>query len=177
MQNNKRTLMLAYIAGIGLLLLDGVTKWIANRYLPFQDSVLTGLPFLSLYRTYNTGYHFLFGNIANQQVWAISGIILVVFLVISLSRSLLKETDSGFNNMVTTIIIALMVGSAGNVIEVLATHKATDFFVFHPFPWPSNICDQYINAIIYVMLPITIIKAVIDWSKKRKRAINDPAQL
>ena len=166
----RQPLFVAYLIGAILLGIDFLTKGIANHFLPFQESVGTSLPFLSWFLTYNTGYHFIFGKIHNQQVWAICGIILVVALIFSLSRNLIKEKSSRSNIVILTAIIGFMIGAAGNVIEVLVRGRATDFFVFHPFPWPSNLCDQYINAIIYIMLPVTIIKSFIDWRKSKKNA-------
>ncbi|MCK9484414.1 MAG: signal peptidase II [Candidatus Marinimicrobia bacterium] len=164
----RQPLFIAYLIGAILLGIDFLTKGIANLNLPFQESVDTSLPFLSWFLTHNTGYHFIFGSISNQRIWAWLGIVLVVILGISLSRNLLKEKSSRFNRIILTAILSLIIGAAGNVIEVLIKGRATDFFVFHPFPWPSNLCDQYINAIIYIMLPITIIKSIIDWRQSKK---------
>ncbi|HPY00783.1 MAG TPA: signal peptidase II [Candidatus Marinimicrobia bacterium] len=165
----RKSLFIAYLIGFILLGIDFLTKSIANLRLPFQERVDTALPFLSWFLTYNTGYHFIFGNISNQKIWAIFGIALVAVLGFSLSRSLIKEKESKANAIILTIILSLIIGSAGNVLEVLIKGHATDFFLFHPFPWPSNLCDQYINAIIYIMLPITIIKSILDWRQSKKK--------
>jgi lipoprotein signal peptidase len=64
----------------------------------------------------------------------------------------------------------------GNVLEILFRGYATDFFIFRPFPWPSNICDQYINAILYIILPVIIIKSIIDHRReKRESKQNKPS--
>jgi len=172
----RQPLFIGYLIGAGLLGFDFLTKGIATLRLPFQESVDTALPFLSWFLTYNTGYHFIFGQITNQKIWAILGLGLVAILGISLSRNLVKEKSSRFNVIILTIILSLIIGTAGNVLEVLIRGRATDFFVFHPFPWPSNLCDQYINAIIYIMLPITIIKSVVDWRRSKKKAIQNTTQ-
>jgi len=99
-----------------------------------------------------------------------------VVLGFSLSRSLIKDKSSRFNTVVLSIILSLMIGASGNVLEVLIKGRATDFFVFHPFPWPSNLCDQYINAIIYFMLPITIIKSFLDWRQSKKNKPQPPME-
>jgi lipoprotein signal peptidase len=176
MKFHRQPLFIAYLFGLILLGIDFLTKSLANLYLPFQESVNTVLPFLSWFRTYNTGYHFIFGNIHNQQIWAITGLVLVVVLGFSLSRSLIKDKSSRFNTVVLSIILSLMIGASGNVLEVLIKGRATDFFVFHPFPWPSNLCDQYINAIIYLMLPITIIKSFLDWRQSKKNKPQPPME-
>ncbi len=172
----RHPLFISYLVGLILLGIDLLTKTIANLNLPFQKSVQTALPFLSWFRTHNTGYHFIFGDISNQQLWAITGVILVVALSFSISRSLIREKDSRSNTIILSIILSLMIGALGNVLEVLIKGRATDFFVFEPFPWPSNLCDQYINAIIYIMLPITLIKSIIDWRKSKKNLTQSPTE-
>ncbi|PIS27152.1 MAG: hypothetical protein COT43_11955 [Candidatus Marinimicrobia bacterium CG08_land_8_20_14_0_20_45_22] len=162
---NKLAYLYPVFGGIGLLLIDIFVKSVANRLLPFQTRVETWIPFLHFFRTYNTGYHFIFGEIGNQQIWAYSGIILVIFLIFTLYRSLIKETYDRSGFVIFSIILSLTIGATGNVLEILFFHHATDFFIVSPFPWPSNICDQYINSIIFIMLPIFFIKSFRD--KKR----------
>lgn len=168
MKSTTKQLGWAYGIGILLLSIDFLTKGLANRLLPFQESVATRLPFLFFYRTHNVGYHWIFGSIDHHQLWAVAGIGIVVLIAFSITRSILRNQESGFNLKSMLIILSLIVGSAGNVLEVLLTGKATDFFIFRPFPWPSNICDQYINAVIYIMLPITLVKAFIDWRREKR---------
>jgi lipoprotein signal peptidase len=164
----KSKLSLPYISGIILLFIDLGIKAIANKHLPLQEPVKTFLPFLKLYRTHNVGYHFIFGEIKNHTHWALFGIVVVIFLIYSLSKTLIKEAKSKTDRIIYSIIIALMIGSTGNVLEILLLGRATDYFIFNPFPWPSNIADQYINAIIYIMLPIIIIKSIVNWRKEKK---------
>ena len=168
MNIKKSPLFYPYLVGVVLLAIDFVTKAVANLYLPLREGVKTFLPFLSLYCTHNTGYHYIFGNIGNHKLWAILGIVLVSFLIYSISHSLVKEPKSKADRKILSVLISLMIGATGNVLEVLFLKRATDFFIFHPFPWPSNISDQYINAILYIMLPIIIIKSIVDWKRHKK---------
>ena len=161
--------LIIYIAGALLLAIDFAVKAIANKMLPYQESVATALPFLQWYRTHNTGYHFILGKIGNHQLWAIIGLFFVILLIGLLSRSFLRDRLSHSDRMIYMILIPLMIGASGNVLEVLIIGHATDYFVFRPLPWPSNISDQYINAIIYIMMPIMIIKSVLD-NRRQKRA-------
>ena len=168
MKIKKYPLLLPYLCGTALLAIDLLSKTCANRALPFQKPVDTFLPFLILYRTHNVGYHWIFGKIGNHTLWSAAGLVLVVFLIFSMSRMLLKEIEIPFNRKFYSILISLMIGAMGNVFEILFLGRATDFFLVHPFPWPSNIADQYINAILYIMLPIILIKSIIDWKRQRK---------
>ena len=163
-------MFIPYLGGIILLIIDGVTKVLANSLLPFKSTVETFLPFLDWYRTHNTGFHWIIGKINNHILWASTGLIVVLFLLFMISRSLLKERDIRFNRIFYSIIICLIIGAMGNVLEIIVFGRATDFFVFHPFPWPSNISDQYINAIIYIMMPVIVVKSIMEWIHSKKTA-------
>jgi lipoprotein signal peptidase len=160
-------LIYGYGGGVILLIIDFLTKYLANSQLIFEKPVKTIFPFLFFYLTHNIGYHFLFGVIRNQLLWALVGLIFVILLLFSLSRSLLKETLNKGNRIIYTIVLSLTIGTLGNILEILFRGHATDFFIFRPFPWPSNICDQYINGILYIMLPIMIVKSLIDHHKEK----------
>ena len=167
-QGRKRLLIISGIGGILLLVIDLVIKFIINHTLPYQEQIGTFLPFLKFFRTHNTGYHFIFGVIENHKLWAGFGVVMVAILIFSLSYSILKENHPPFYRNIYAIIMALTIGASANVWEILFSGRATDFFVLDPFPWPSNICDQYINAIIYLMLPAILIKSFIDWREHKK---------
>ncbi len=173
MEKRKSMLSYAFSGGIILLGIDFLSKYIANSRLPFEKTVSTIFSFLFFYRTYNTGYHFLFGPIKNHFIWALTGLIFVSILIFSLSKSILKENLNRGNRIIYSVILALTIGAMGNVLEILFWGRATDFFIFRPFPWPSNICDQYINGIIYIVLPIIIIKSIIDHRREKTRQFQD----
>ncbi len=97
---------------------------------------------------------------------------MLTILIFSLTKSVIAEKDK-FYKKLYSIILALTLGAGGNVIEILFTKKATDFFLFSPFPWPSNICDQYINTIIYVIMPIMLIKLFLDKKNKKNEIIEE----
>jgi len=171
MKDLKLRVLMACLAGFMLLGIDFLIKALANRGLTLQSPRPTFLPFLELYLTHNRGYHFLFGEISNHRIWAISGIILVTLLVVLLIRSLYRERASRGETHLYLVMIALMIGAAGNVLEVFFMGHATDYFIFHPFPWPSNIADQYINSIIYIILPVAII---VGWLERRRQRLSAP---
>jgi lipoprotein signal peptidase len=173
---NRRLTHLIYAIGGGFILLaiDFITKLLANAQLPFEKVTSTFLPFLMLYRTHNTGYHFIFGIIDNHFVWALTGLVFVIIIIVSLARSLIKDELDRGQRIIYMVILSLTIGAMGNVIEILAAGHATDFFIFKPFPWPSNLCDQYINGILYIILPIMIIKSIID-HRRQKAAQNPPS--
>lgn len=168
---NKKYLTTAYLAGALLLVIDFVVKYVANQQLPFQQRIDTGIKWLSFYLTHNTGYHYIFGEIENHTLWSLFGLAMLIVLLVSLTRSLLHE-KAPFYKRIYAVILTLTVGAGGNVLEILYTGKATDFFVLEPFPWPSNICDQYINAIIYIVMPVMIIHLILNRKKNKQMEEN-----
>lgn len=169
---NKKYLIVSYSVGFVLLMIDFITKYFANSILIFQERTDSFFKGLSFFLTHNTGYHYIFGEIKNHQLWSIFGLVMLAILLFSLTSSMIKEKDLFFKKLYA-VILMLTVGAGGNVIEILFTHKATDFFVLKPFPWPSNICDQYINAIIYIIMPIMLIRLFLDKLKKKKEILKE----
>jgi len=147
--------------GLGLLLLavDFTTKAIASAQLPLERMVSTVLPFLSWRLTYNTGSHYLFGSVGDLIPYRlIMGVAAaaVVVLVTFFGRDL-RELESSPMRTVQWLMIATLIGSLGNALEVVVSGRATDFFMIHPFPWPANLCDQFVNVTVFVLLPLSLI--------------------
>ncbi len=167
-KSKLKTVLVPIATGLLLLSLDFVIKNLANGSLPYQQRVETPLPFLFLFLTHNTGYHYLFGEINHHTLWALFGVAVVLFLIVSLSSSLLKESHSKFYRRIYAFILTLMIGASANVWEILFYGYATDYFIFTPLPWPSNLCDQYINAILWIIMPILLVKSLVDWWQHRR---------
>src|SRR6056297_2493868 len=155
MNRKKKYFLIAVIIGLILLFIDLQVKSICNNNLPLHERIDTAIPGLDLYLTHNTGYHYIFGKIDNHKLWSLFGLLMGGILITSFTYSLFKEEEQ-FYVKIYAIVLALTIGAMGNVLEILFTSKATDYFILHPFPWPTNICDQYINAIIYIIIPIVV---------------------
>ncbi len=155
------------LTGAGLFAFDWLTKWWANSHLPFQEPVHTWTSLWTWYRTYNKGYHYLFGEIQHFRLTQTLGLIAVIVLIYMMidRRAELKKGDPSLH--IFGAYIALLIGAIGNPMETLVFGRVTDFFVFTPLPWPSNLADQYINLAIYVLLPIWLIIAFRDWRAKK----------
>ena len=166
-KTNKKYLFTSFSSGLVLLIIDFITKYYANSILIFHQRTDTFIKWLTFFLTHNTGYHYIFGEIKNHKLWSLFGLFMLLILLIFLSNSLLKEKNV-FHKRLYAVILMLTIGAGGNVLEILFTKKATDFFILEPFPWPSNICDQYINAIIYIVMPIMIIRLIFEKKMKKK---------
>jgi lipoprotein signal peptidase len=145
--------------GLLLLLVDFTSKIAANALLPLDRLVRTPVPFFSWRLTYNTGSHYLFGAVGDyipyRLLMAVAGLA-VIALVFYLARDARAMEPSKLRT-VQLLMIGGLIGSLGNALEVIAIGRATDFFMIHPFPWPANLCDQYVNATVFVLLPLSLL--------------------
>jgi lipoprotein signal peptidase len=145
--------------GLVLLLIDFTSKIVANAVLPPDKLVGTPVPFFSWRLTYNTGSHYLLGSVGDlipyRVMMAIAGVA-VLALIFFLAREVRGLAPSRLRT-VQLFMIAGLIGSLGNALEVIAIGRATDFFMIHPFPWPANLCDQFVNGTVFVLLPLSLI--------------------
>lgn len=155
--------------GVGLFALDWGTKWLANSNLPFEQQTKSVLPYITWYRTFNTGYHYLFGELSNFRLIQVVGLIAVLILVYMMISRRTELHPGDPSRTVFGAYIALLIGATGNPFETLIFGRVTDFFVFKPLPWPSNLADQYINLAIYVLLPIWLYLSFREWRDKKHR--------
>jgi len=145
--------------GLFLLLVDFTSKIVANAVLPLDRLVGTPVPFFSWRLTYNTGSHYLLGPVGDfipyRVMMGIAGVAVLV-LIFFLAREVRGLAPSRLRS-VQLLMIAGLIGSLGNALEVIAIGRATDFFMIHPFPWPANLCDQFVNVTVFVLLPLSLI--------------------
>lgn len=154
--------------GLVLLGIDALTKWIANVALPFEQPVETVLPFWKWYRTFNEGYHYIFGEMAHFRVTQTLGLIAVLVLIGIMTKQRTELQKGDPNRRLFGAYITLLIGATGNPWETLFFGRVTDFFVFTPLPWPSNMADQYINLAIYIFLPIWLFISFREWREEKK---------
>jgi len=137
----------AFGLGAILIVVDLGTKKLATAHLPYGETVQTAVPFLSWKLTSNTGGHYLFGQIGEwvpQRVYmAVAGAVVMLFVVF-LARNARRLHVSPLRAVHMGLIAGLL-GSYGNSLEAVLTGKVTDFFVVRPFPWPSNLSDQFLT--------------------------------
>jgi len=122
--------------------LDQWIKWLVESYLPMQEAVEL-LPFLALYRTYNTGVAFsMFSFIGDK------GLILVSLAVIAFVLYLAARTGAG--HLLARIGFALIIGGAvGNIIDRSVFGHVIDYMLFHTPVWSFavfNLADAFITV-------------------------------
>jgi lipoprotein signal peptidase len=143
---------------IYMVSITGVTG-VRNTFSAGLDQVVaTPLPFLVWRLTYNTGSHYLFGSVGQwvpyRMVMGIAAVA-VVALVTMMAWDVHRASRSRLRTA-QWWLVAVLIGALGNALEVLTRGRATDYFMLRPFPWPANLCDQYVNAAMFVLLPLTL---------------------
>lgn len=124
------------------ILVDQASKYWVETSLPLHQSVPL-LPFLDLYRTYNTGI--AFSMLSSMSDWLLSVLTLVVVaFVVWLWSHTSRERK------LTQIGFALIVGGAlGNLIDRTMLGHVIDFVLVHHGNWSFavfNLADTFISV-------------------------------
>lgn len=122
--------------------LDQWIKQLVEATLPMHEPIEV-LPFLALYRTYNTGVAFsMFSWIGD------TGLILVSLGVIAFVLYLASRTSSA--HLLARIGFALIIGGAiGNIIDRSVFGHVIDYILFHTPVWSFavfNLADAFITV-------------------------------
>ena len=137
----KAFLSFGTLALIAALLDQGVKQW-AEAALPFHELVPL-LPFLGLYRTYNTGV--AFSLFSGSGAW---GLLVMTVLVIGFVLFLALRTEG--HQRLARAGFALVVGGAlGNLVDRSVHGHVIDYVLFHTPVWSFavfNLADAFITV-------------------------------
>lgn len=141
--------------------LDQWIKYLVETRLEFQQQVDV-LPFLALFRTYNTGVAFsMFSFIGD------TGLVLLALAVISFVLYLAVRTSA--SQWIARLGFALIVGGAvGNIIDRVAYGHVVDYILFHTPSWSFAVFNLA-DAFITVGAGLVILEEIISWWTERKR--------
>lgn len=122
--------------------LDQWIKQLVEANLPMHEPVEM-LPFLALYRTYNTGVAFsMFSWIGDTGLIVISACVIAVVLWLA--------ARSGPGHRLAHLGFALIIGGAlGNVIDRVLLGHVIDYILFHTPVWSFavfNLADAFITV-------------------------------
>jgi len=137
-----RTLLPYAVVTAAAVAADQWIKYLVETRLPLQEAIEM-LPFLALYRTYNTGVAFsMFSSIGDIGLLAIAiGVILFVLYLAS---------RTGPGNGIARLGFALIVGGAlGNIIDRATYGHVVDYILFHTPVWSFavfNLADAFITV-------------------------------
>ena len=161
--------------GIGLFALDWAAKFTAERTLVLgADPIPAPIPLISWYLSYNRGYHYIFGQMGPYRWIAGASLVLAAGMVVYLIHWAGQIDRTSPVRKLVLAMATLLVGALSNPAEILLRGHATDFFRVAGFPWTANLCDQYVNLIVYVLTPILLFMLLKGWDKPRPSSEANP---
>jgi len=131
----------ALLTIVAIALDQWIKQWVETG-LPFQEKIDL-LPFLALFRTYNTGIAFsMFSSLSDTGLIAVAAVVVAFVLYLAL------KTPP--NQVLARIGFALIVGGAlGNVIDRTVYGHVIDYILFHTPVWSFaifNLADVFISV-------------------------------
>ncbi|MDQ6434652.1 signal peptidase II [Mesorhizobium sp. LHD-90] len=154
----------AALAAAGVAL-DQWIKWLVETRLTMHEPVEL-LPFLALYRTYNTGVAFsMFSWVGDK------GLIVVSLAVIAFVLYLAAKSDP--RQMLARIGFALVIsGALGNLIDRAIYGHVIDYILFHTPVWSFAVFNLA-DAFITVGAAAIVLQEFLGWLNARKTASSD----
>ena len=153
--------LLAYLAVTVLAVAaDQWVKHLVETHLPMQEKIDV-LPFLALFRTYNTGVAFsMFASIGDLGLIAISTAVILFVLYLA------ARTSS--DQIIARTGFALIIGGAiGNIIDRALLGHVIDYVLFHTPVWSFAVFNLA-DALITVGAVLVIIEELLVWRKARR---------
>lgn len=140
--------------------LDQWVKYLVETGLDFQEKVDL-VPFLALYRTYNTGIAFsMFSSFGD------TGLVVIAAFVVAFVLYLAARTPPG--HVLTRIGFALIVGGAlGNLFDRVTYGHVIDYILFHTPIWSFAIFNLA-DAFIAVGAVVVVLDELIGWRREAK---------
>lgn len=139
---------------------DQWIKYLVETGLPFQEKIDL-LPFLGLFRTYNTGIAF-----SMLSSFGDTGLIMVSLLVSAFVIFLATRTEPG--QVLARTGFALIVGGAlGNLIDRSVYGHVIDYILFHTPSWSFavfNLADAFIS----VGAVLVILDEFVGWRRQTR---------
>ncbi|RWA71362.1 signal peptidase II [Mesorhizobium sp.] len=145
---------------VAAIALDQWIKQLVESGLAFQEK-LDILPFLALFRTYNTGIAFsMFSSFGD------TGLVVIAALVVAFVLYLAVRTPAG--HVIARIGFTLIVGGAlGNLIDRAIYGHVIDYILFHTPIWSFavfNLADAFIS----VGAALVVFDELIGWRRETK---------
>ncbi len=140
--------------------IDQIVKYLVETRLEMHVEVAL-LPFLSLYRTYNTGVAFsMFTWVGDVGLIALSVCVIAFMLYLALR--------TGPGHLFARFGFALIVGGAlGNLIDRAVYGHVVDYILFHTQTWSFavfNLADAFIS----VGAALVVLEEIITWRREKR---------
>jgi signal peptidase II len=156
--------LLAYLAVTVLAVVaDQWVKRLVETHLPMQEKIDV-LPFLALFRTYNTGVAFsMFASIGDVGLIVISAAVILFVLYLAARTSA--------NQIIARTGFALIIGGAiGNIIDRALLGHVIDYVLFHTPVWSFAVFNLA-DALITIGAVLVIIQELLVWRKARRAGV------
>lgn len=159
------TYLLLIAAAVGL---DQWIKFLVETQLVMHEKVDV-VPFLALYRTFNTGVAFsMFSSVGDK------GLIIVSVLVIAFVLYL--ATQTGPRQILSRIGFSLVIGGAlGNLIDRATYGHVVDYILFHTPSWSFavfNLADVFIS----IGAALVVLDELLGWLRERAAKKQSPTE-
>ena len=157
-----RTLLSYAALSVLAVAADQWVKQLVEARLPMQEKIDV-LPFLALFRTYNTGVAFsMFASIGDLGLIAISAAVILFVLYLAV------RTAPG--QVIARTGFALIIGGAiGNIVDRLLFGHVIDYVLFHTPVWSFAVFNLA-DALITVGAGLVILEELLVWRKERRGA-------
>ncbi|MEO9339417.1 signal peptidase II [Mesorhizobium sp. SB112] len=152
-------------AAVGL---DQWIKFLVETHLVMHEKVDV-VPFLALYRTFNTGVAFsMFSSVGDK------GLVIVSVLVIAFVLYLASQTAP--RQILSRIGFSLVIGGAlGNLIDRSTYGHVVDYILFHTSTWSFavfNLADVFIS----IGAGLVVLDELLGWLRERAAKKQSPTE-
>jgi signal peptidase II len=156
--------LLAYGSlGVAVVVLDQIIKRLVETGMAMNEQILL-LPFLSLYRTHNTGISFsMLSGGGWNLIWVVIAVLLFIMWLAWKSEQRQVIARMGF-----ALIIA---GALGNLVDRVLYGHVVDYVLFHTPNWSFAVFNLA-DAAITVGACLVILQEIVDW----RRGAHQPGQ-
>ncbi|TRC92889.1 signal peptidase II [Mesorhizobium sp. WSM4303] len=140
--------------------LDQWIKYLVETSLAFQEKIDL-VPFLALFRTFNTGIAF-----SMFESFGDTGLVVIAILVVAFVLYLATRTPPG--HVLARIGFALIIGGAlGNLVDRATYGHVIDYILFHTQTWSFAIFNLA-DACISVGAALVVFDEFIGWRREAK---------
>ena len=145
-----------------LTAIDQLSKSWVERTLPFHE-VVEVVPFLSFYRTHNTGIAFSMLDGFGPTILILLSVVIIIFM-----GWLWRQTAKG-DHFAHLGFALVMAGALGNLIDRANLGYVVDFFLVHTDSWAFavfNVADSFITCGAVAI----VLQEFINWRRNRASA-------
>ncbi len=142
MNKRRNSCILGIICVVLLLVFDQFTKYLASTYLKGGHSIILVKGVFQLHYLENRGA--AFGMMQGMQTWFVAGtLIMLVLMVLVYLKSPMEKRFQ----WIRVILVVLIAGALGNLIDRMVLDYVVDFFYFELINFPIfNMADVYVSC-------------------------------